>query len=255
MEGDATTEAGVRTDTVQASSDVATLWVRWCKGRNLSDRDDLVETYTPFVRMLAAKCYANRITRGLEFADYLQFGLVGLIEAIERFDASYGVRFETFGGYRIQGAILNGVENLSEVQKQLSVRRQMVRERNASLASGTNGKEESALEKLASVAIGLAIGFVLEDSGIYETSERTAADSAYAKVELRQLRQQIAELVRQLSDQQRTVIHRHYFQQVPFEQIALAMQLTKGRISQIHKAAIERLRLLRTENASFCVNL
>lgn len=214
------------------------LWDRWWAHREPAARDDLVDVYAAFTRMLAAKCYARRITEGLEFADYLQYGIVGLLEAIDRYDPRAGAKFETFAGYRIQGAILNGVEDLSEVQKQVSVRTQIVRTRNASLA----GREanESALEVLARTAIGLAIGFALEDVGMYRADDEGAAmpDNAYSRLELLQLKRQLAEAVSSLPRQERLVIERHYFQQVSFTEIAASLGLTKGRVSQLHQKAL-----------------
>jgi RNA polymerase sigma factor for flagellar operon FliA len=222
------------------SNDLDALWSRWSADRDPGDRDALVDAYTRFVRILAAKCYAKRIGHGLEYGDYLQFGMVGLLESIDRFDSGMNVKFETFAGYRIQGAILNGVESLTEVQKQVTVRGRMLRERSSSLSG--NSDDEPALERLARIAIGLAIGFALEDSGIYaEEDDPAVPDNAYSRVELIQLKRHLADLVNSLPQQQRTVIHRHYFQQVPFEEIASAMKLTKGRISQIHRAALASL--------------
>jgi len=236
--------------------DLAPLWTRWVQCRDANDRHALVECYTGFARMLAAKCYAGRISAELEFGDYLQFAMVGLLEAIDRFDLGAGVKFETFAGLRINGAVLNGVESLSEVQRQASVRHRVVKERSASLAARAADQPASALEKLADIAIGLALGFALEDSGVYEGSgERAVPDNAYSRLEMRQLVQRLADCVESLPEQQRVVIHRHYFQQVSFDEIAASLRLSKGRISQIHSAALAGLRELHKRQAAFQLTL
>ena len=235
-------------------ADMRPLWARWFEGRAARERDALVECYTGFARILAAKCYAHRASRELEFADYLQFAMVGLLESIDRFDPTVGVKFETFAGHRIQGAILNGIESLSEVQRQTAVRRRVVRERAASLADKASGQHASALERLAEVAIGLALGFALEDSGLYAAGgERSLPDNAYSRVEMRQLGERLTECVEALPEQQRIVVYRHYFQQVPFDEIASALKLSKGRVSQVHRAALMQLRELQKRHATFSV--
>lgn len=245
--------AGVRNTRV---SDVGPLWTRWFERNSPADRQNLVECYSSFTRILAAKCYARRTSHELEFGDYLQFGFVGLLESIDRFDPAVGVKFETFAGHRINGAILNGVESLSEVQRQTAVRRRVMKERTASLAEGASREPISALERLAEVAIGLALGFALEDAGMYTGStEGAAPDNAYSRLELRQLSERLAESVATLPEQQRIVIHRHYFQQVPFDEIATAMELTKSRVSQIHRAALMQMRDLQKRHAEFIVTL
>lgn len=236
--------------------DVAPLWARWLQSRHIADRQALTERYTGFARMLAAKCYSGRISQELEFGDYLQFAMIGLLEAIDRYEPGAGAKFETFAGLRINGAILNGVESLSEVQRQASVRHRVVKERAASLAEKVVQQPVSALEKLAEVAIGLALGFALEDSGVYEGSgERALPDNAYSRLEMRQLTQRLTDCVDSLPEQQRIVIHRHYFQQVPFEEIAASLQLSKGRVSQVHSAALASLRELHKRHATFQLTL
>jgi RNA polymerase sigma factor for flagellar operon FliA len=222
---------------------MATLWARWTDLRAPADRELLVYAYTVLVRRCAARCFARRVGYELEYADFVQFGMVGLLECIDRFDPNNGARFETYASYRIEGAILSGIPSLSELQQQVAARRRVLHERNQSLLSAAEPCV-SALERLAQVSIGLALGFALEDSGLYQDAESTTPDNAYSRVEMIQLKRRLAELMQRLPEQQRTVIHRHYFQQVKFEDIAISLALTKGRISQIHHAALRSLREL-----------
>lgn len=215
---------------------------RWANRQSPVERASLVDAYTPLVRRLAAKAYARRIGGELEYADLVQFGMVGLLEAIDRYTPARGVRFETFATYRVEGAILNGLPSYSELQRQLALRRELARDRADSLRRGLAGPDRSALERLADIAIGLALGFALEDSGLATHDEPADPDNAYARLELAQLRRHLAELTEQLPDAERRVVFRHYFQQQPFDEIAAGMGLTKGRISQLHHAALKRLR-------------
>jgi len=228
-------------------SGLTELWAQWLATRGAAQRAALVDRYMSYTRILAAKCYSRRITQGLAFADYLQFGVVGLLESIDRFDPSLGVKFETFAGHRIQGAIINGAESLSEVQRQVAVRRRVTRERLQSmLAPGAKAAKPrpSALEALAEVAIGLALGFALEDSGMYQADEPNCLpDNAYQRVEMRELAERLGAGVRALPEPQRLVIQRHYFQQLPFDEIAATLGLSKGRVSQLHRSALDQLRL------------
>jgi RNA polymerase sigma factor FliA len=232
--------------------ELADIWGRWSAQphrRSAQDRARLVEAYTTFTRRLAARCYARRVSDEVEFGDFLQLGMVGLIESVERFNPERGVRFETFAGHRIEGSILNGIETLSERQQQVAARRSILRERGRSLLEPKQKAthENGALERLADLAIGLALGFGLEDSGLNADGEPSMPDNAYSRLEMVQLKQQLAELVQCLPDQEKTVIYRHYFQQVRFDEIAGTAGLTKGRISQIHQAALMRLRMMYRE--------
>lgn len=213
----------------------------WANRQSVTERAQLVDAYTPLVRRLAKRVYARRVGAELEFADLVQLGMVGLLEAIDRYSPARGVRFETFATYRIEGAMLNGLSSYSELQQQLAFRRDLVRERAESLRSGEAGASRSALERLAELAIGLALGFSL-DAEPESIDEPSSPDNAYVRLELVQLRTRLAELVEQLPEVERRVIFRHYFQQQAFEEIARGKGLSKGRVSQIHHAALRRLR-------------
>lgn len=233
---------------------VSELWLNFVRTRDAELREAIVSRYGDLVRILAARAYSGRISAELEFDDYLQFGRIGLLEAIDRFDPGRGVKFETFSSPRITGAILNGVESLSEKQKQVSVRQQVLKERAASQLDGVAVRSHDAFERLAGVAIGLAIGFLLEDSGMYVEQEAAMPDDCYRQTELRQLQRRVRETVELLSPQEQKVVVGHYLQHQPFDALAKEMQLSKGRISQIHHAALSRMReKLTAEN--FQVNL
>ncbi|MGM9485070.1 sigma-70 family RNA polymerase sigma factor [Roseateles sp. NT4] len=200
-----------------------------------------MDSYAPLVRRLAARVYSRRVGTELEFADLVQLGMVGLLEAIDRYTPARGVRFEAYAAIRIEGAILNGLPSYSELQRLLAFRRSQESERAESLTLESE-PESSSLDRLADLAIGLSLGFILEEAGNDTAEEPAAPDNAYARIELKQMRRQLAELTERLPEAERNVIHRHYFQQQAFEDIALGMGLTKGRISQIHHTALRRLR-------------
>lgn len=216
---------------------------RWANRHSPVERAALVDTYTPLVRRLAARVYARRVGGELEFADLLQFGMVGLMEAIDRFNPARGVRFEAYASHRIEGAILNGLQGYSEMHQLLAFRRELAAQRLASLRGDPASRERSALARLAELAIGISLGHLLQapDADTDDEDQPAVPDNAYARVELKQMQRQLGELVGRLPEAERQVVLRHYFQQQPFEQIALGLGLSKGRVSQIHRAALERL--------------
>ena len=234
---------------------VDSLWAVWMHARTQAIRDELVLGYTELVRIVAAKTFRRRFSEELEFADYVQFGMVGLLESIDRFDPTLGIKFETFASHRIQGAILNGVENLSEKQQQIAVRGRVRAERTKSLVDGVVGEpartSAETLHRLADIAIGLAMGFMLDSHGMYLDGEPSTGNTPYERLELAQLRQLLSTLVDQLPAQERMVVRRHYYQHVQFDEIARTAQLTKGRVSQVHHAALRRLRNLHAKSERF----
>jgi RNA polymerase sigma factor for flagellar operon FliA len=220
------------------------LWSLYVGARDTAARDQLVAAYLGFARIMAAKLYARRVYSDMEFDDYLQYARIGLMEAIGRFEPERGIKFETFAAMRITGAILDGVASSSEIRQQLAARKRVVAARMASLGQSAAAADgaEAVFARLAEMAIGLALGFTLEDSGMYRGEEPGYADNGYQCLELKQLQARIRSLVDSLPAAQKQVIQWHYLQQRDFSEIASALQLTRGRVAQIHKEALGKLR-------------
>jgi len=235
-----------------AHSGEAALWQRWRGAGDAQARERLLELHLPYTRVVAATYYARRYSDEVEFGDYLQYASVGLIEAMDRYDPGRGVQFRTFAARRMHGAILSGLERSTEKQQQIAARQRLRAERLRDVhamaveqGAAPGPSAEQLMRFVADVGIGLAVCWMLEGTGMVEDGAgATTALPFYRSAQLRQVRERLVEAVDRLPPQQRTVIRHHYLQDVPFETIAADLQLTKGRISQIHKQALLHLRRL-----------
>src|SRR5207247_5117094 len=99
------------------TAEEAALWRQLRATSDAQAREKLLALHLPYARTLAATFYARRFHDEIEFGDYLQFASVGLLEALDRYDPGRGVQFRTFAARRMQGAILNGLEKLTEKQQ------------------------------------------------------------------------------------------------------------------------------------------
>jgi RNA polymerase sigma factor FliA len=220
------------------------LWAYYTQARDPGVREELVAAYAGFARIMAAKAYARRMNAEMEFGDYLQYAMLGLLESVDRFEPGRGFKFETFAARRITGAILNGIESSSELQEQIAARRRILAQRTASLGAQAGAPQgpEAVFARLAELAIGLAVGFALEESRMVSGGSEDYPDNSYHGVELKQLRERIKAALANLPQNQRHVISAHYLQHLAFDDIAAGMRLTRGRVSQIHKEALGNLR-------------
>jgi RNA polymerase sigma factor FliA len=221
----------------------ARLWSAYAATRDGAVREQLLAAYMEFARMMAAKVYARRTYTEMEFADYLQYATVGLIEAIDRFEPQRGFRFETYAANRITGAMLSGIECSSEIQQQIVARKRIVGQRVGSLAAAAP-ESDSVFARLAEIAVGLAVGFALEGTAMYQAEHAEYADHTYAGVEVKQLQLRVVQAVDALPLNQRRVIEMHYLHHCDFDEVAQAMALSRGRIAQIHKQALGSLKTL-----------
>jgi RNA polymerase sigma factor for flagellar operon FliA len=220
------------------------LWQSYVASRDGNLRERLVEAYLPYARIIAATLYAGRHHDEFEFNEYMQFAVVGLMESIDRFDPERGAQFKTYASPRMKGAILNGIERLSEKQQQISFRQRIMAERVASLKPESKpdpASFEQLFSCLADVGAGLALGYLLDGSGMIDTGERSAVASQYDRLDMKQLQQRIRRLLITLPEMEQRVIRYHYLQNMPFHEIAARCAVTKGRISQVHRNALELL--------------
>jgi RNA polymerase sigma factor FliA len=228
------------------AGDEAAQWQRWTVDRDPVVRGLLATRYAGYAKAQAARLYARRSHNEVEFDDYVQFAMVGLMEAIERYQLGRGAQFKTYATSRIQGAILNGLQHMSERQEQIAWRRRVDKERAASLAPerfSTDGSQQ-VLHELLAVATGLALGAMLDGSGTMTGPQDSLPGDAYAQVELRQLREQLWPLLERLTEREREVIHLHYVESRDFDEIVQIMAVSKGRVSQLHRQGLARLREL-----------
>lgn len=221
-----------------ASTEESQLWHAWRRHGDTSARERLVHLHMDFARILSGKLYARRYTDEVEFVEYLQLASVGLIESIDRFDPERGASFRTYASHRIQGAILSGLEALTERGRQLALKRRIEQERLQSLREGSQAAVGDTFARLASIAVGLALGFMPDDMASFRAQEGSYGDNAYSASELRQLQRRLVKLVGELPEREAKIIRHHYFPQIPFDEIARSLALTKGRVSQLHGHAL-----------------
>jgi RNA polymerase sigma factor FliA len=224
--------------------DEGALWAAFRSGKDAVARGRLIEMHLPFARIMAGKLFAGRTHDEHEFGEYMQIATIAMIECVDRYDPAYGASFRTYSSRRITGAILDGVARLSEKQQQIAFRKRVRTERLHSLheEQAATPDPTALFEALARLAVGLALGYILEDSGMYRGEEGPAPDTNYQAVELRQLQQRVRALVETLPERERLIIRSHYLNLIPFESIADMMGISKGRVSQLHRRAIGMLR-------------
>lgn len=223
----------------------ASLWRRLRNGAESICREALFNRYVGLARTIAGRFFYGRQPPRPELTDYQQFAYTGLLQAIDRFDPLRGIPFQSFAQRRIAGSISDGVARMTELDAQLSQRRRIENERIRSIRMEGSERAEAggAIPALAKLAAGLAIGLILEGTALVADEEALdPRPSAYDSLEFRQLQARLAEAVQALPKKEAAVITQHYLNGLSFTHIAELMELSRGRISQLHHSALRRLR-------------
>ncbi len=227
------------------SEEEARLWRAFKDEGSASAREQLFSRYTGLARRIARRHFRDRDDRTLEFPDLCQLAYAGLLEAVDRYDSDYGVSFARFAGSRISGSILDGIRHASEKHEQLAFRQRVRRERSKSLAGEDVDALTSseALERLVDAAVGLALGFMLEGADIYVPDGAVdRRPNAYESAAWRELVRKVLAKVETLPERERLIIHQHYLEGVDFDHLGALLAVSKGRVSQLHRSALNRLK-------------
>jgi len=228
----------LRPDRVEAA-----LWRNHAGQSTQESRQRLFEHYRPFARRLSGVQFSRRRALNFERADVEQLAYEALIHAIDRFDPRRGAPFEAYARIRINGHISNGLTRTSEAAAEYTYRRRAEMDRLKSLRPGDADVALDPISALSNLSASIALGLILESelpAGIEAIPD--PAPSAYESLAWNELHGKVHELIDRLGEREAYVIRQHYRNGVSFQQIAALLGVSKGRVSQIHKAALQRLR-------------
>jgi RNA polymerase sigma factor for flagellar operon FliA len=219
-------------------------------------RKELTEQYMPYVRSIAGKI-KKTLSKDIEFDDLVSYGMLGLFEASDRYDAKFGANFMTFAYYRIRGAIYDGLRGMGWVSRTEYQRYRFEMQANAYLTS-TNDSQvtappavkkspEDEINELADVVSGLVTIYVTAldaMEGFQIKDDR--GPSVEESLEVLQARKLVAEAVQKLPEQEKTLLQLYYYKEMSLEDVGKQLGLSKSWTSRLHTRAIEKLsRLLR----------
>ena len=219
----------------------ASLWRRFRFEREFRCREQIFTQYRSLARAIARRQLRARPRNGVELNDMEQFAYEGLLVAIDRYDPLRGIPFGAFARRRIIGSIADGAARMNESDAHYSYRRRIETERLRSIAAEAGPADP--LDALADLAAGLAIGLMLEGTGLVEPEDGIdRRPNAYESLAWRQLNAQLDREIDRLPEREAAIIRQHYENGVSFSQIAQLLDLSKGRVSQLHAHALAKLR-------------
>jgi len=216
-------------------ADEQELWASYRLDNNRAAQEELFFRYAPWARSVARDVYRRIQVSQVEWGDYAHNATVGLLEAMSRFDASRGVDFIGYAKARVRGAVFNGLRSfLAEVGRRDVSSRMADR-----LDSLDGGYEDDVLGQIISSVTGLGLGFLFDSAA---ADGYPSGQDPCATAERHQMERVLESHLARLPEKERMVLTLHYYQYVPFVEIAALLGVSKGRISQIHRAAVERIR-------------
>ena len=238
------------------------LWSEYIETKQAELRAELITHYTPLVRYVVGRMGIPQ-TSLLEADDLISYGVIGLINAIDRFDPSRGVRFEAFATSRIRGAVIDQLRVLNWLPRSAVARVRQIEVALAALEQRL-GRPAKELEAAAEVGVTvqryrqmlLEMGIVVlsldaplgslmqedEVASLSDLIEDSTLPGPAQQVEQQEIMELLNAAVERIPERERLLLSLYYQEELTMKEISRIMNVSESRVCQLHMQAILRLR-------------
>ena len=233
------------------NKDMTALWLKYKETKSVDVRNEIAEHYLQLVKIVCGRL-AVSLPPHLDRDDLLSSGFFGLLDAIDRFDVTRNIKFETYAGVRIRGAILDYLRSKDWIPVTMRQRirkyEQTVCRLETELGRAATDNEvaealEISLDELQTLVSQCNSATVIPLEEYLKTDTAEAVDTNPANsTEFFELKETLAKAIERLPQMERTVISLYYYEELTLKEIALILKLSEARISQLHTKAIFRMR-------------
>jgi RNA polymerase sigma factor for flagellar operon FliA len=242
---------------------LAELWREFKGTADQSLRERLILHYSPLVKYVAGRVGVG-LPPNIEQSDLVSYGIFGLIDAIEKFDISRAIKFETYAISRIKGAIIDELRAIDWIPRSVRYKAREVEKAYAALESRLHrtpteaevaGELGIALEDLhaifsqVSFVNVIALDELLNVGGergdklsLVDTLEDTKAEDPVAVFETEETKYLLARAINTLPEREKIVVTLYYYEGLTLAEIGQVLGVTESRICQMHTKAVLQLR-------------
>jgi len=243
--------------------DLEALWIEYKEHSSMAARDKLLAEYTPLVRYTAQRMAIN-LPKSVQFGDLVGAGVMGLIKAVESFDSGREVKFETYATHKIRGAILDDLRQQDWIPRSIRQKARMVKNAYAELEKEIGrtpydnevaehlklepAEFEDLLSEVAPTTV-ISLNEVMFDNygestnmSLIETVEDITVENPLERLGMEETKRILAKALMDLPENERQVIALYHYEEMTLKEIGTAMNLTEGRVSQIHSKAMLKLK-------------
>jgi RNA polymerase sigma factor FliA len=243
--------------------DIRQAWRLYKEEGDLKARDQLILAYSPLVKYVAGRM-SSGLPAHIEEGDLVSYGLLGLIGALDRFDLSRNIKFETYAISRIKGSIIDELRALDWVPRSVrswarKVEAAVTRLENELMRAPTDEETAAALgidvdefqEILAQISCSSVVALdEFWDSmvtgqdrvNLIDTIRDSEAPDPSRAYRIQNIKETLAGAIQRLPEREKIVIGLYYYEGMTLKEIGEVLGVTESRVSQLHTKAILRLR-------------
>lgn len=234
------------------------LWQEYSKTKSADIREKLILEYAPLVKLVAGRL-SMYLGYNVEYEDLVSYGIFGLIDAIDKFDYTKPVKFETYASLRIRGAILDQIRKMDWIPRTIRQKQKQIdsamkefelthgrQATDAELAVQLGIKEEEYNEWQSQMKVTNVVSlneFMEQGSDVANKKDASShfaqPEEAYEQNELKEVLKASLDL---LTEKERRVIELYYYEELTLKEISVVLEVSESRISQLHTKALQKMK-------------
>ena len=234
------------------------LWQEYAKVKSADIREKLILEYAPLVKLVAGRL-SMYLGYNVEYEDLVSYGIFGLIDAIDKFDYTKPVKFETYASLRIRGAILDQIRKMDWIPRTIRQRQKQIdaamkkfeishgrQASDAELAEELGIKEEEYIEWQSQMKVTgvVSLNEFMEQGS--DVPNKIDASSHYAQPEEAYEQEELKEVLKDaltlLTEKERRVIELYYYEELTLKEISVVLEVSESRVSQLHTKALQKMK-------------
>ena len=238
----------------------AELWSRYVESHDPAVREELILQYAPLVKYVMGRL-AISLPAILDYEDILSSGTIGLIEAVERFDATRGVKFETYAIARVRGAIIDTLRALDRLPRSVRQKAKAADEAVNALTSDLGRQPaDQEVADLLGIPLQVYLKNIVEASwitvsldaiGSSDREQDSPQDLAVADpdedditlgIERQEAIGELGDAIRELPEREQLILSLYYKDELTMREISKVLEISESRVCQLHARALTRLR-------------
>ncbi len=234
------------------------LWEEYSVKKTPELREQLILEYAPLVKLVAGRL-SMYLGYNVEYDDLVSYGIFGLIDAIDKFELTKDVKFETYASLRIRGSMLDQIRKMDWIPRTV---RQRQRQIDAAMKEIEAETGKPATDDEIAIKLGITADEFLDwqsqmkvtnvvslnefmEAGNEIPNEKNLAshfegpEEAFEKSELKE---QLAKSLDLLTEKERKVILLYYYEELTLKEISYVLEVSESRVSQLHTRALEKMK-------------
>ncbi|MCM1261601.1 MAG: FliA/WhiG family RNA polymerase sigma factor [Butyrivibrio sp.] len=238
------------------------LWDEYGKAKSPEVREKIILEYAPLVKLVAGRL-SMYLGYNVEYEDLVSYGIFGLIDAIDKFDALKDVKFETYASLRIRGAILDQIRKMDWIPRTIRQKQKKIDQaiREIETRYGRSATDEEIAQNLGitnedyldwqsqmKITNVVSLNEFMEQgsevpnnsTGGYNSSAQF--DGPEEVIEKEELKKMLAQALELLTEKEQKVIVLYYYEDLTLKEISNILEVSESRISQLHTRALQKMR-------------